>query len=55
MSTDMQLKLAASRKGRVFLHAIMFAHDHRWTQHARGVWREVTLQGVANPFAMKHA
>ena len=55
MNINTQFRLAATRKGRIFLHAVMFAHDHKWSQHAHGVWREITLQGVANPFAVRHA
>ena len=53
MSTDTQLRLAASRTGRVFIHVIMFAKDHRWASHSQGIWRKISRQGVANPFAMK--
>ena len=50
MSTSTQLRLVASRQGRVFLHVVMLAHDHKIKWHSKGIWREIIFQGKANPF-----
>jgi hypothetical protein len=52
MSIKTQLRLAASRKGRILFHIIGLAMDHKFALHFKGVWREVTLQGKSNPFVV---
>ena len=41
MSTDDQLRLASSSGGRVLLHLLALAHDHRLRWHLAGVVREL--------------
>ena len=55
MSIQTELRLAASRTGRIVFHVIGLSMDHKFVLHFKGIWREVTLQGKANPFAAVHA
>ena len=55
MSIQTEMMLVASRKGRIIMHALALAKDHKLCWHALGIWREVTSRGAANPFATVHA
>ena len=45
MSLNTELKLAETRHGRIIIHLMGLA-DHHLKSHLKGIWREVTLQGV---------
>lgn len=36
-----KMKLAGSRTGRVILHTICMAMDHKWSWHLNGIIREI--------------
>ena len=45
MSAAKQIKLVSSSSGRVVLHLLALAQDHRWRWHLAGVVRELHLGG----------
>ena len=53
MSSKTELRLAASRQGRIMIHFICSCQGWRnLSFHVKGIWREVTFQGKKNPFAV---
>jgi hypothetical protein len=41
MSIERQVVLAGSRMGRVWLHTVGLAYDHKLAWHWKGIYREI--------------